>query len=187
MTIEQAATVAVQHWPRDNAIVMVAIAGGESSWRENAEGDGVGIFPPAEQPIYRRWSCNGFTSFGPWQVNLRWNHPHITRLSGLTNPCDMARWLKSWPNNARAARVIFDNQGFRAWTIYNIGAYRQYLERATRAVDDVLSGRLPFNLRLPTIAYLPTNAIPPPAEPVEPPAEAVEPPPGAVGLRPGDG
>jgi len=184
VTIEQAANVAVQHWRRDDAIVMVAIAGGESSWRHDAEGDGVSIFPPGEQAQYRRWSCNGFTSFGAWQVNLRWNHPHITRISGLTDPCAMARWLKNWANNARAARVIFDNQGFRAWTIYNIGAYRQHLDRARVAVDAALRrGPVPFNLQTPQLAHLPTVAVPPPPTPVEPPP-AQEPPPGSVGPAP---
>jgi len=39
MTIEACATQAVLQWAREDAITAVAIAGAESSWRANAEGD----------------------------------------------------------------------------------------------------------------------------------------------------
>ena len=141
MSIEDAARVAVSLWNRDDAIVMVAIAGPESGFTLGAAGD---PWRNYSDPLYQAWACGDFTSFGPWQINLRWNHPAVATLCGCNAPCDMATWLRtSWENSASAARAVFDNQGFGAWSAFNGGSYQAHLADATAAVDAALGGPVP--------------------------------------------
>jgi hypothetical protein len=92
--------------------VMVAIAGAEDGYG-NAPGDHVA-------PGSEHWSCNDYTSFGPWQVNLPTWHSLVYTLSGgLTSPCDMASWLSDYRNSALIAnRIVNNGAGLHNWTTW---------------------------------------------------------------------
>ncbi len=123
------------------ATVLVAIAGAESNFRENAAGDCGGGY----------WSCNGCQSFGPWQINMPAHYSWLTAMAGTNDPCTLANWLKDYDNNARAAATVFSRQGFCAWTVFETwcegwphnGRYRGYLAEAKEAVDAVLGEQPP--------------------------------------------
>lgn len=167
MAIWDCARAAVRYFSREQAITIVAIGGPESGWNLIAAGDPWYIFPPAEHAAYVAWSCGENTAFGWLQVNLRWNHDHVAALGGGSTPCEQATWLWNYDNSARAGKRIFDNQGFRAWTAYNVNAHAQYLDDARYAVDLALEG---------APAPGPVGAIAPPLQAVAPPARVVVPP-----------
>jgi hypothetical protein len=119
--------------------VMVAIAGAESTFGNSMEGDKIGStyrLPNGESGTIpaSRWNCNGYTSFGPWQIHLPAQHDLIARLSGTSDPCAMAAWLKDYRNSARAALEVYRSEGLGAWTAYTTGLWRQYLPQAMLAV-----------------------------------------------------
>lgn len=164
MSIFIAATAALTYFDRDTAVTMVAIAGPESSYIVDARGDLWYFLDPRYHASFRPWSCDDYTAFGLWQVSLPSHHDKITAASGLTAPCDMALWLFDPWNSARIARQIYAESGFGAWSAYNNGAYRSYLDEAKRVV-----GILAFTV-------FPGGPI----QPVDPPVQAKEPPPAAV-------
>ncbi len=133
--IDDVARAALLYWAREDAIVMVAVAGAESGYQPEARGDHYSNFPPAEQPVYLQYSWEGYTSFGPWQVNTRWHWPELEIWTGSTDPAVWAAWLFDVLNNARAAFAIWESQGFSAWSTFNLGSYRAHLEEAREAVD----------------------------------------------------
>jgi len=135
MTIADAATPAIQLFEGDDAITMVAIAGAESAFLADAAGDDLSIFPPSLQSVYREWSDEGKCSFGLWQIFLPVHHAAVARMSGQELPAEMAKWLKDPLNNARVARYVLSNQGFRAWSTYNSGDYRRFINDAGAAVE----------------------------------------------------
>lgn len=157
MTLADCAAQAVLQWSRDDAITMVAIAGAESGWRNDAFGDHYSIFPPDQQAVYKQYSCNGYTSWGLYQINMRWHHDRLYAVTWSTDPCV---WRDSLCDPGFAtvmAAEILSGQGYTAWSVYNNGAYRTYIDQATRAVDEAL-GIQP-----------PTPVIPPPIWPPLPP------------------
>jgi hypothetical protein len=171
MSLADAALYATLYWGRDDAIIMVAIAGAESGWRNDAQGDHYTIFPLNQQPIYLAYSCNGYTSFGLWQVNTRWHNDKLERRTGSTDPCVWRDLLFDPDSNANIAREIWGAQGFSAWSTYNNGDYRAYIDQATTAVDAVLPappGPPPWWPPLPPLPYFLLDL-----DPVEPPAAAV--------------
>lgn len=110
-------------------IVMTAVAGAESSFVPTNRGD-YGLRGPA---------CNGYTSFGLWQVHLRSWGDVIARVSGIpaTNPCGQAQWLDQPANCARMAKIILGSNpqaGLRNWSTWNSGAYLSHLDVAQAAV-----------------------------------------------------
>jgi len=127
----------------ETAVVLVAIAGAESGWRENAAGDC--------RPDYTPWICNAgdcrcgttCSSFGPWQINIYWNREWLPSMVGSSNPCTIARWLLNYDNNARAAAKVLERQGLGAWKTYKTGAYKQFLDEARNAVNAVISAPPP--------------------------------------------
>jgi len=139
------------------ANVFVAIAGAESNWRENAEGD----------RFYGSWSCNGYQSFGPWQINIPAHRSWLIPMVGSSNPCTIASWLKNYDNNARAAATVLSRQGFCAWTVYeewcsgwpHNGKYRDYAFEAKKAVDAVLAESSPPLPPLPPLPLIPIRSL----------------------------
>lgn len=113
----------------DLATLMVAIAGVESGWNPSADGDSISTYPQlAGLP-----NCNGYTSFGLWQINSS-HSAYLRQATGSSDPCVWAAWLHDPLNNARAADVILRYQGLSAWTDYRTGAYRRYWDQAAAAV-----------------------------------------------------
>ena len=116
--------------------VMVAIAGAESAWVDNAAGDPLSIYRDggASEAAY---SCGGRTSFGLWQINLPAHYPYLRTATGSTSPCAWAAWLYTPGNCARAALAVLGSQppfNLGAWTTYQTGAWRAYLAQAQAAV-----------------------------------------------------
>lgn len=113
-------------------VVMVAVAGAESSWIASNRGD-YGLGSP---------SCGGYTSFGLWQIHLPAWASVIARISGVpsSNPCGQAKWLYIPANNARMAALILGQNpqaGLRNWTTWTNGAYAHHLATAQAAVSTI--------------------------------------------------
>lgn len=119
-------------------VLMVAIAGHESSWEPGAHGDclgGPGHYngPPA---------CQNCASWGAWQVNLPTWGPLLTHLTGSTNPCTWAQWLTDPTHAATAAWAIYQadeasfgaGQGFQAWQPDFSGGVQAHLAAAAAAL-----------------------------------------------------
>lgn len=158
MSLEDAAREAARVWPRDTAIVMVAIMGCESSWRGDARGDPVSIFPPDLQAEVADYACDGFTSFGLGQVNTYYNSGRLRAATGSPLPCIWAGWLYDPAHNIDMCADILSRLGYGAWSCYRNGDYLTHLPAATTAVDAALGGAPP---------------PPPPPPPIVVPGEAV--------------
>lgn len=137
------AQVALAQWAPDVAVTMVAIAGAESGWNPAAAGDSPSQLTGGAQVLAMGYNCplgspEGAASFGLWQVFMP-AHLNLLQLLGapVNNPCGTAAWLTDPANNAKAARAIWDEQGFTAWTMYNNGMYRYFIDEAARAVSAV--------------------------------------------------
>lgn len=147
------------------AVLLVAIAGAESNWRLDARGDAYG----------GNWCCNGYCSWGPWQIYIPAHYPWLSRFAGTDDPCNMAGWLtSSYENSALAALTVYQRQGPCAWTVYeewcspnHNGRYRNYLEQARVAVEAAMQPAPPQ----------PPPVPPPPIPPLAPVAMAL----GAIG------
>lgn len=97
------------------APIMAAIAAAES-----------GGNPRAHNPNAR----TGDNSYGLWQINMLGRMgPERRRLFGIQNDEDL--WDPKI--NARAAKKIFDMQGFNAWSVYKTGKHIPFLGTAQRA------------------------------------------------------
>jgi hypothetical protein len=94
---------------------MAAIAMGESSGNPNAHNPN---------------RSTGDDSYGLWQINMLGRMgPERRRMFGISSDED----LKDPRINARAAYQIYKQQGFRAWTVWSSGKYRQYMGAAASA------------------------------------------------------
>lgn len=83
----------------EKAITLVAIAGAESGWRRDAAGD-YGASGP-----YR--ACQGYCSWGPWQINICWHSGWIGNHIGNHDPCAIAQWLRNYENSTWAASLAW--------------------------------------------------------------------------------
>jgi hypothetical protein len=128
---EQAAAAALRAGFRgEAAVVAVAIAGAESSWRLTARADQCG---GAAGPC--SLSCDGYCSWGPWQINICAHADLMRALTGSSSPCTWAKWLQDYDRGARAAyRISAGGTSWSAWTTYRTGAYEAYLSSARAAV-----------------------------------------------------
>jgi hypothetical protein len=91
------------------ARIMAAIAMAESSGRASAHNPN---------------ASTGDDSYGLWQINMLGGMgPERRRALRLASNKDLFDPV----TNARAAKHIFDQQGFKAWSVYRSGAYKEYL------------------------------------------------------------
>lgn len=98
------------------AAIMGAIGAAESSGN-----------PRAHNPN----ASTGDNSYGLWQINMLGNMgPERRRQFGIENNEQL--WDPSV--NAKAAKAVFDQQGFNAWSVYKSGAYKQYLGTAQESL-----------------------------------------------------
>ena len=98
----------------EQAKIMAAIAGAESTFRPGVVNDN-----PA----------TGDLSYGLWQINMIGAlGPGRRKQFGLSSNDD----LKDPLTNAKAAKAIFDSQGFGAWGAYTNGSYNKYLPAAQK-------------------------------------------------------
>lgn len=103
-------------WPAQLAVVMTAIAGAESGWRDDAQGD-LGLQNNTWGP-----------SFGLFQIRT------LRADTGTGSDRDINRLAGSPTEQAEAALAIYQRAGgFSPWTVYRTGAYRQHLDAAQAA------------------------------------------------------
>jgi hypothetical protein len=93
----------------EQAKTMAAIAMAESSGKTNAH-----------NPNAR----TGDNSYGLWQINMLGNMgPQRRREFGIESNEELFDPIK----NAKAAKKVFDQQGFNAWSVYKNGAYQRFI------------------------------------------------------------
>ncbi len=147
-----AAREAIKYWTdRATAITMVAIAGAETNWQDEP-GDPMDQLQNPDQ--YAPYACNGFTSWGQWQINYRWSASAIQELSGLSDPCEVSAWLLAIENNARAAFNVWTRQGLGAWSAFKLRRHQAYLAQATLAIDQALAEANPPEVPCPDLVNL---------------------------------
>jgi hypothetical protein len=100
-------------FPTNEAIIMAAIAKGESGGNSNAKN-----FKPPDKS-YGLWQINMIGKLGP----ARMQEFGLQREDQLFDPV----------TNAKAAYAIRKSQGLSAWTIYKNGAYKNHLSAAEAA------------------------------------------------------
>lgn len=91
-----------------NAQILAATARGESGLNPSAIGD------------------NG-NSFGLFQIYIPAHYDKLQAMTGSNDRAVWEEWLKDPINNINAAIAVYNSQGLGAWTIYNIGAYKPYM------------------------------------------------------------
>ncbi len=96
----------------DQAVTMTAIAMAESGGNPNAHNPN---------------ASTGDNSYGLWQINMLGNMgPQRRQAFGISSN----EALFDPQTNARAARQVFESQGFNAWSVYKSGTYRNHLAAA---------------------------------------------------------
>lgn len=76
-------------------------------------------------------------SYGLWQINMYGSlGPSRRRQYGIKENDD----LFDPGTNARAAYKIFQGSGWRAWSVYTSGAYKQHLDEALKGAKDPKGG-----------------------------------------------
>lgn len=139
MSIEQAAAVAkvfpttAIHTSQGDLplrTVMLAIAGAESSWTVDDDGDCGLPGPPCG-------SCadesGGATSWGLWQIH-NVHADMLTQYTGSTEACAWRAWLFDAANNAKAALAVYNEQGLGAWSTWNSGKWSEFIGQAQAAL-----------------------------------------------------
>jgi hypothetical protein len=170
LSIYDCARIAVAYWERDDAIIMVAIAGAESGYITDRPSSSDVWGMTGDNDSWRPYACQQVYSWGLWQVFMPVHRYLLQEVTGSSDPCVWRDYLCDGEQNAYIARRIWDSQGFGAWSTYNVGAHQRFLVDATMAVDYILATPSPVPPPLP-----PAGGAPP-LTPVEPPWAAVEPP-----------
>ena len=109
--------------------VMLAIAGQESSWNAAEHGDAVGspncstCVPP---------DCNGYTSWGYFQVHFYSWQSYLKQVTGSDLPCDWASWLAIPVHSAQAGWYLYQvaqaqfGNGLQPWWPDVAGGYASF-------------------------------------------------------------
>lgn len=106
-------------WPAELAVIMTAIAGAESGWRDDAQGD-LGLQNAIWGP-----------SFGLFQIRT------VRADTGKGTDRDIQR-LQSVGEQAEAALSIYQRAGsFAPWSVFQSGAYQRFLPEAEAAAARV--------------------------------------------------
>jgi len=131
LTIRQAAVYAADWFPDPEvAATMAAIAMAESAGDTNARGDKA----EGDLATYAPNACDGYLSFGLWQVFLGVHRARLYAISGLSMPCEQASWLMDPNNNARVAAAILADASYNAWSAYKAGTHKRFLVDARLAI-----------------------------------------------------
>lgn len=93
-------------FPESVHVTMVAIARAESGFRVEAVNNA---------------NSNGSSDYGLFQINS-------------VHQFDSRRLTSDATYNTQCAKRIYDSQGLRAWSVYNSGAYQQYVNEARQGV-----------------------------------------------------
>ena len=154
MTLADCAAQAVLQWPRDTAITMVAIAGGESGWVNGCPSTVDVVGGSGDRAEWRQYACDGVYSWGLYQIHMPSHHDRLYDVTLSTDPCVWRDHLIDPGFNTVMAAEILSGQGYTAWSVYNNGAYRTYIDQATLAVDEALGLQ-------PPAPYIPPPIWPP--------------------------
>lgn len=131
MAVFPGATIATSQGDLSLQTVMVAIAGAESGWTVDADGD-CGLGGPS------CGSCSdesgGSTSWGLWQIH-NVHSEMLTNYAGSTEACAWRNWLFNAENNAKAAFAIYEEQGLGAWSTWQSGAWAAHVSAAQQALS----------------------------------------------------
>lgn len=114
-------------------LVMLAIAGSESGWVTDADGD-CGLGGPACGTCRSRGG--GATSWGLWQIHNT-HAAYLSGQTGSTSACAWRTWLFVPEHNAQAAYAIYREQGLAAWSSYGNGKWALHLSAARAALASV--------------------------------------------------
>jgi hypothetical protein len=106
-------------WSAADAVIMTAIAKGESGLNPLATGD--------TTITNTTWG----PSVGLFQIRT------VKSQTGTGGERDVTALRSSLDKQAKSAKSIKEGQGWGAWTIYNTGVYRKYLADAQKAAQDV--------------------------------------------------
>lgn len=98
-TLADIRSLAVRYIPKADPDIMAAIAMAESGGKYRVVGT----------------NSNGSTDKGLWQINSI--HSLESKGYDLFDPED----------NAKAAAIVYDKQGYDAWTVYKTGAYKKFI------------------------------------------------------------
>lgn len=102
----------------EQAAIMAAIGAAESSGNSKAHNPN---------------ASTGDDSYGLWQINMLGNlGPERRNQFGISEN----QQLFDPKVNAAAAKKIFDQQGFEAWSVYKSGAYAPYLGTARQTISE---------------------------------------------------
>lgn len=151
MSLADCAAQAVLQWSRDDAITMVAIAGAESGWINDRPSGSDVVGGPGDRSSWRPYACNGVYSWGLYQIHMPSHHARLQDVTGSPDPCIWRDHLIDPGFNTVMAAEIRSGQGLSAWSVYNNGAYRAYIDQATVAVDAALGVGPPPPVILPPI------------------------------------
>jgi len=113
--------LALQYWTEKDAVIMTAIAGGESGWSPSSVGDLVkdwGIIWNKKKDLDPNINSMGACSWGLLQILMP---AHLDKLKDLAHTDDyaeIAKWLRDPNNNVKAAYEVWKKQGFGAWSAF---------------------------------------------------------------------
>lgn len=111
----------------DSLVMAVAIAGGESSYRPGAIGDG--------ELQNEKWG----PSVGFWQIRTLRNPEEWQGVDRNRN-INLIGGPNNYQNNANMAFQVSDGgKNFKPWTVYTHGIYKRYLDQALAAVTRMCS------------------------------------------------
>jgi len=123
----------------DQAIKMAAIAMAESGGDPRND--------TIKSGLYKQ---SGETSYGLWQINM--TGPYRQERFGWFG-IDSVDKLYDPLTNVKAAKMVYDRQGFDAWSVYGGNRYKSYLEEAKKVSPNISSN---INLNTSqTIAFAP--------------------------------
>jgi hypothetical protein len=103
---------------------------------------GVGLDPAGAAPasrslrqeFWRVWgpmACNGYTSFGAWQINTMFHQGNLRDHTHSSDPCVWRDYLFDVGANAQVAHDIWLDAGWSRWSAYTGGWYAAYIGQAT--------------------------------------------------------
>lgn len=115
-------------------VVMLSIGGVESHWNATAQGDYLGTCSGCTPP-----DCGGYTSFGYFQVHLGAWASYLAQVTGSSDPCAWATWLKNGRHNTEAAWHLYQaaqkafGSGLQPWAPDVHGSPAPYLAHVAAA------------------------------------------------------
>lgn|GEM_PF-2302027 len=131
MAAVDVARAVIARFPPEAWVTAVAVSGAESGWeRAPAPADRCGgVAGPCSL------ACQGYCSFGPFQVNVCAHGALMRQLTGSPSPCAWKAWLEDYGHAAQAAYLVSNGgRDWSPWTTYTRGTYRRFIPQARSAI-----------------------------------------------------